>query len=156
MATNNPIALPGLTTREAIADALYRCVIGLDSNDQQLIESAWDTSNAFFQIDDIKMEGWQAINDNMIKTIGPMDTQHSISNIRVDVKDGANTAYMTAYSVAQHYRPGEGNKPDAPHLLAGSKYFIDVVKDASDGLWKVQNWRMNVIWRDGDNSVLGG
>ena len=42
-----PITLPSLTPREAVADALYRCLEGLDTNDLTMFKSAWvDESQA--------------------------------------------------------------------------------------------------------------
>ena len=77
-----------------------------------------------------------------------------ISNVRVDVKDGADTAFLTAYALAQHCPPGKGIEPDGPKLLVGSEYLVDLVKDEGDGLWKIKKWVLNVSWRQGDASVM--
>lgn len=83
-----------------------------------------------------------------------MDTTHFISNIRIDVKDdAADTASMTAYAVAQHYRKGEGYDPSTPNLMSGGIYTLDMVKDKNDGLWKIRKWGANMIWRQGDRAV---
>ena len=77
-----------------------------------------------------------------------------ISNVRVDVKDGADTASLTAYALAQHCPPGKGKEPDASKYLAGGEYCIDLIKDEADGLWKIKKWVLNVIWSQGDASVM--
>lgn len=151
----HPIALTSLTPREAITDALYRAVIGLDANDLALFESAWvQGKDACFDLNGTIFDGMEAICDNVFTLIGPLDTTHTISNVRVDVKEGADAAFMTAYALAQHYRVGEGNDPASKRLLSGSIYFIDLTKDSSDGLWKVKKWTMKIIWVEGDMSIV--
>jgi SnoaL-like domain len=86
--------------------------------------------------------------------VGPMDTTHMISNVRVDWKDGANTASLTAYALAQHCPPERGKEPDGPKLLVAGEYRIEVVRDEGDGLWKIRKWILDVIWRQGDASVM--
>ncbi|KXL51491.1 MAG: hypothetical protein FE78DRAFT_135696, partial [Acidomyces sp. 'richmondensis'] len=82
------------------------------------------------------------------------DTSHMISNIRVDIKDDANTASLTAYALAQHCPSGRGKEPDGPKYLVGGEYFIDLLKDEEDGMWKIKTWILEVIWRQGDRSVM--
>ncbi|KAF2228735.1 hypothetical protein EV356DRAFT_497516 [Viridothelium virens] len=149
-----PIALASLETKDAIIDPLYRCLIGLDSNDRGIFESAWAKGEAAFDMNGNVMDGMDAINTNMFEHIGPLDTQHMISNVRVDHKDGADQAYMTAYALAQHYRAGEGMDPGTKRLLSGASYSIDVIKDSGDGLWKIKRWTMKLIWVEGDMSIV--
>jgi hypothetical protein len=82
-----------------------------------------------------------------------MDTMHMISNVRVDVKDGASTASLTAYGQAQHCLPGKGRDPNSPKFMSGGEYFVDLVKER-DGLWKIKKWTMKVIWSQGDRSII--
>ncbi|KAL9085259.1 MAG: hypothetical protein Q9165_007693 [Trypethelium subeluteriae] len=151
---SNIVLISSPSTKDAIVDALYRCVIGLDANDRPLFESAWVKSEAIFDMDGDVMDGMDAINTKIFDHIGPLDTQHMISNIRVDHKDGADQAYVTAYSLAQHYRAGEGKDPETKRLLSGSSYYVDVIKDGSDGLWKIKRWTMKFIWVEGDMSIV--
>jgi len=153
MATS--ITLPSLTTREAIADALYRGALGLDTNDLAMWKSAWiEGEDTCVDLNGSILKGMDELNEKLFDLIGPLETTHTISNIRVDVKEGEDTAGMTAYAVAQHYRPGEGRNPASKGLLTGGLYFIDLVKDGSDGLWKMQKWTLKLIWLDGDRSVV--
>jgi len=149
-------ALKGLTTREAIADALYRGVQGLDTNDLPLFLSACIPLKDFvFAIDGAEMKGEDFIMEKMFNFIGPMDTTHSISNIRIDVAgDDATEATMTAYGTAQHYRKGDGPDPSTKRLITGGIYDMKLVKDQADGLWKMARWEAKLIWRDGDGDVM--
>lgn len=149
------INISPLTTREAVADALYRCCLGLDCNDYDMVESS------LAEGDDLTMEvkgrfglkGRDQIKKYIFDFIGPLDTTHHISNVRVDVKDGADTATMSAYAVAQHYRAGEGPDPTASRLMTGAIYMLDLVKDSKDGLWKIKKWSAKMVWREGDDSI---
>jgi hypothetical protein len=152
-----PHPLSSLTPREAIADTLYRAVLGFDRNDMAMFDSAFAGEEVSFEL-----KGDPSRNANDLTTIknyvlarvGLMDTTHSISNIRIDVKDGADTAYLTAYALAQHCPPGRGKEPNGPKLLVGGEYLIDLVKDEKDGQWKIKKWVLDVIWREGDRSVM--
>ncbi|PYI09451.1 hypothetical protein BO78DRAFT_394926 [Aspergillus sclerotiicarbonarius CBS 121057] len=153
-----PITLqaPSLDTREAIVDALNRTVLSFDTGDVALFNSAF-YPDATFALGDNVMKGRQSIHDNSFVNVAKLDTTHFLSNIRVSMVEGAeNKATLTASALAQHYRPGEGNKADATRLMSGSLYFVDVEKDETDGLWKVKNWVMKLVWTEGDWGVMKG
>jgi hypothetical protein len=80
-----------------------------------------------------------------------MDTTHHASNIRIELK-GDDKATMTAYVLAQHAKPGEGLMPQGKKYLGGALYGIEVVKEGE--LWKVENWRMKILWTQGDENVM--
>ena len=152
-----PHALTSLAPREAITDALYRAIIGFDRNDTAILDSAFAGEEVTFELKgdaSRTAHDLTTIKNGVLTHVGLMDTTHSISNIRVDVKDGANTASLTCYALAQHCPPGRGKEPDGPKLLVGGEYLIDLVKDEKDGLWKIKKWVLDVIWRQGDRSVM--
>ncbi|RDW75670.1 hypothetical protein BP5796_06491 [Coleophoma crateriformis] len=149
-----PHILTSLTDREAITDALYRAILAFDNHDVAMFNSAFSGPDATFDLAGTFYDGLEAIRTQLLDFIGPMDTTHMLSNIRVDVKDGASSASLTAYAQAQHSPPGKGTDPAGPKFLAGSTYFLDLVKDKSDGLWKVEKWVMKIIWTQGDGSVM--
>ncbi|KAF2167011.1 hypothetical protein M409DRAFT_22450 [Zasmidium cellare ATCC 36951] len=152
---SQPTTLAGLTPREAIADAMYRCVIGLDTADLPLFESAWSKdSPVLFDMGTGAMHGLEDIKSKLYNFIAPLDTHHNCSNVRIDAKPGAKTAYLTAYSIAQHHRAGEGVDTSTKHLTSGAQYFLDVVEDG-DRVWRIKEWRMTVMWLDGDASIVG-
>lgn len=133
---------------------MYRVVIGLDTNDWPLFESGWAGKDVVFEMNGNPSNGLDAIRDSIFTHIGPLDTTHFINNQRVDAQEGAKTAYLTAYALAQHYKTGEGIDPATKRLLSGSMYFIDLEKDGKDGLWKIKKWSMKIIWVEGDMSIV--
>lgn len=98
--------------------------------------------------------GLNSIRKGLMDFIGPMDTTHMISNVRVDLKDGAGEAKLGCYALAQHCLPGKGTDVDGKKFLAASEYWIDLVKDEKDGLWKIKAWVVKFIWTQGDASVM--
>ncbi|KAI1390861.1 uncharacterized protein F4822DRAFT_394651 [Hypoxylon trugodes] len=150
-----PTSLPGLNVRESITDALYRAILGFDLEDSALFDSAF-IPEATFDLNGRLMTGLKAIHTDCYDNVSKMDTTHFMSNIRVNYKDGESTASMTASSLAQHYRRGEGTKPDATRLLGGGLYFLDLVKDTKDNLWKITHWRAKIVWTEGDYGVIRG
>ncbi|SCU89906.1 LANO_0D06854g1_1 [Lachancea nothofagi CBS 11611] len=146
-------SLSGLTTREEIVDVVYRVCLALDSNDKALWESAWARSpDITLDIGGNVSTGLEKINAGF-DSIGPMDTQHLVSSVRVDVKDGSDKAHVTANALAQHFRAGQGQVPNADHLLVGSTYDIQIVKQA-DGAWKLKTWVLKVTWTEGTWDVM--
>ncbi|KAA8644079.1 hypothetical protein EYZ11_005448 [Aspergillus tanneri] len=151
-----PAALsPALTTREAIADALHRCMIGMDTNDTALFDSA-HTQDAQWNIGGRVVQGLQAIHRECYeKTIMTLDTTHYVTNIRIHVLDGASEGSLSALYQAKHFRGQTGTVPGAPSYTMGGVYFLNLVKDETDGLWKIKEFRMKKLWVEGDPSVMG-
>jgi SnoaL-like protein len=89
------------------------------------------------------IQGWSAISEFMSRVF-LLVTTHFITNIRVELKDVANTASMTAHAVAYHVRPDDAFKPEDTSYTAGCLYFIDPVKDNADGLWKIKKWEIKI------------
>jgi hypothetical protein len=146
--------LTGLGPREAVADALHRCILGLDSNDRDLFESACvKDESATIIAGPETIQGWRAISESMSRVF-LLNTTHSITNIRVELEDGADTAFMTAHAIAYHVRPDDAYKPEDTSYTAGCLYFIDLVKDDTDGLWKIKKWVIKIQWTSGDITVL--
>jgi hypothetical protein len=149
-----PLSVSGLSTREQITDTIIRAGLGLDSNNKALWESAWAAhQNISLDIDGNILKGLEQLNSGCFDTIGAMDTQHLVSNIRVDVKEGADIAHVTANVLAQHYRAGEGQVLGADRMLAGATYDVMVVKEES-GEWKVMTWALRTIWKEGNPAVM--
>lgn len=145
---------PALSGREAIADAVYRCVVALDTDNPTLFKSAF-TSDAIFDLNGTIMDGFDAINTQCYASISKMDTNHFLSNLRINILDGDSKAEMTCSALAQHYRGGEGMKSGAVPLLAGALYWLDLIKDAGDGLWKIKHLKLKSTWGQGDWGVFG-
>jgi len=151
-----PHILTSLTEREAIVDALYRALLGFDVNDYSLFKSAFSEPDAVVEISENAIQGTEAIRTKLYDLVAAMDTTHMISNVRIEVKDGASVAFLSAYSLAQHCPLGKGQEPEGPKYTGGTIYLIDLVKDENDGIWKIKKWAMNGIWGQGDKSVMEG
>lgn len=152
-----PSSLYTLSPREAIVDALSRALVGCDNHDADLFNSAWAGEDVSFTIngaDKKVLPSLTIIRMHVLDRVGPMDTTHSISNIRVVAKDGADTAFVTATSMAQHCPPGRGKEPDGPKFMVSGEYSADVIK--VDGIWKLKNCALRVVWTQGDPSVMEG
>lgn len=148
--------LTALSPRETVADALYRCVLGIDSNNQEMFESACLKNEGMTVIaGPFTIEGWTAISEFFVKAFA-LVTTHITSNIRIELKDGADTASMTAHTLAYHVRLEDALKPEDTSYTASCLNFIDLVKDSNDGLWKIKKWEIKILWTTGDRAVLHG
>jgi hypothetical protein len=157
MSQSFPQTLPSLSPREAIADALYRAAIASDHHDSALFDSAWAGEDVSMEMhDDNKrvLEGLSLIRTMVFNKVGPMDTTHNISMVRVNHQDGADNASLTATSMAQHAAPGTGRDPNGIKYTVGGEYSVDLVRDDA-GLWRIKKLVLNVIWTSGDASLMG-
>ncbi|KAJ5224044.1 hypothetical protein N7468_008586 [Penicillium chermesinum] len=143
---------PALSGRDAIADAIYRCVESFDRCDVDLCKSAF-TSDAIFDLNGNAMEGIQAIIDQCFASVSKMDTTHHITGIRINILDDSK-AQATCSALAQHFTSGEGLKGDGVPILVGSVYWIDFTKDSEDGLWKIKKLILKSHWAQGDWGVF--
>lgn len=151
-----PITLtPALSGREAVADAINRCVFGLDSADSALFRSAF-TEDAVADLNGTIMDGQDAIYSQLYELIAKLDTTHFITNMRINVADSGSKASATCSALAQHYRGGTGLEVGATHLLVGSLYWLDLTMDDKDGLWKIKAWKLKSTWDLGDWGVMTG
>lgn len=146
---------PPLSDREAINDAIYRAVVGLDTNDVDLFDSAF-TDGGSFDLNGRVMEGREAVHSQMFDFISKLDTMHFVTNTRVNIDEGGSTASATASAIAQHYRGGQGRDPAASRFMSGVLYWLDLVKDGKDGLWRVKHWKGRSVWGEGDMGVMTG
>ncbi|KAI0965399.1 hypothetical protein F4678DRAFT_335490 [Xylaria arbuscula] len=150
-----PASLSSLTEREAIIDTMYRAVQAFDLGDSELIKSAIDDNIVFALPGRPPAEGFSVFKAAMFDHIAfNLDTTHHLTNFRVSVESGASTAKIQCYTIAQHFRKGEGHKPGSEKFTAGGMYFCDVVKDEGSGFWKIKDWKLNVIWTEGDHALM--
>ncbi|KAG4423940.1 hypothetical protein IFR04_002935 [Cadophora malorum] len=147
-----PLALKSLSPREAITDTLYRALMAFDENNISFFDSAFAGEDVSFVLNGNATNGLETIRSTLLSHIGPMDTTHMVSGIRIDLEDGSDTATLTATAMNQHAPPGRGAEADGPKFLAGARYWIVFVK--VKGEWRIKKWTMNVVWSQGDPSVL--
>ncbi|CAK7238145.1 hypothetical protein SEUCBS140593_010371 [Sporothrix eucalyptigena] len=154
----SPYFLSGLTTREAIIDAMTRVLVALDEGDAGLFDSAWAGDDVYVQIgtDDNKkvFPSLALVRKVVFDRVALMDTTHSFTTPRVYYEEGSDTARMTAVSLAQHCPEGRGKEPDGPKYLVGGQYNVDLVRDSADGVWKIKKWVIKINWAQGDASIL--
>ncbi|CAK7243192.1 MAG: hypothetical protein STHCBS139747_004703 [Sporothrix thermara] len=153
-----PHIISGLTTREAILDAMNRVLLAVDTNDLDLFNSAWAGEDVLahvgFEEDTKVLPGLSLIQKRVFERPAALDTTHSYAAPRVHVEEGADTAYLTAVFMAQHCPGGRGKEPDGPKYLVGGNYMVDLVKVPADGVWKIKKLVVKMIWAQGDPSVM--
>jgi len=153
MALALPAKLAGaLTEREAIADALYRAVLAFDHADEALLLSAV-TEDISAEMPGLSSKGVPELKAAVFDRVSKLDTTHFLSNIRVTIESGT-TAKVTCSAMAQHVRPGKGFEPGPNKFTSGGLYLCDVVKVGD--LWKIKSWKANIVWVDGDPTVMAG
>ncbi|TVY44842.1 hypothetical protein LCER1_G008920, partial [Lachnellula cervina] len=147
------------TSREAVTDALHRCVLAFDTADTALFDSSF-MPNGVFEVNGRAMEGRSAIHATGLALIFSLDTTHLVSNVRVDMKTGpaveeGNEASLTATVLSQHFAGGMGMgmEPDQKNLMGGSLYRAELIRDV-DGLWKFKHLLIKSTWVQGDYSVV--
>ena len=151
----HPVRLQQLGVRGAIADAIHRAVLAFDTNDSELFLSAIVKDKISFSRNDELHEGLDAVMRNVFEHVTNLETQHTISNVRIDVDESADTARMVTYMNAQHHREGEAMDPSKEGLIGGATNVVNLLMDGDSGLWKITKWKMNINWIQGDPSIVG-
>lgn len=142
----------GLTDREAIVDTLHRAVLAFDHADEALLLSAV-TEDMFAEMPGASADGIIQFKAAVFDRVSKLTTTHFISNVRVSI-ESSHTAKATCSALAQHLRPGEGVDPASKKFTSGGLYLCDMVKVGD--MWKIKTWKANIIWVDGDFSIMAG
>ncbi len=145
-----------LADKAAVADALLRFANGMDTDEADLIRSAFtEDAAADFTAAATRLgigfpllEGQDAIVAGLTQFVGNLDTSHSVTNVRIEL-DG-DTASMYALVEAQHLPLGVRDR----HLLMKNRYVMVARREAAD--WRLTHMAIDNIWADGDISVVGG
>lgn len=140
---------PPLSGRDAVADALYRCIFAFDTANDVLLKSSLAT-DAVFDLNGNIMTGFDTIYSQCYSRVSKMDTSHHITNLRINITDEDSKAELTCTALSQHYNDGEGFKTDSAFKLVGGFYYMDLAKNSGDGLWKIKNWTLRAVWGQGD------
>ncbi|HUN35657.1 MAG TPA: nuclear transport factor 2 family protein [Trebonia sp.] len=152
-------AVRDLTDRAEITDAIYRYAAGLDHGDVALLESALtedavvDLSAATSKLglDFPVLAPRDVVVGALASAVGPLDTSHSITNVRIDL--AGDTATVRCYAQANHYLPGEGPQPDRTrHALMMNRYTAEMTRDGQR--WRIRRLLIDCAWFDGDPQVL--
>ncbi|RDW90923.1 hypothetical protein BP5796_02088 [Coleophoma crateriformis] len=147
---------PALTGRDAVVDALYRCVMAFDTNDAALFDSSF-MQDGVFDVNGRAMEGLPEIHSTGLALIFRVDTTHMATNVRVHMRTATeeHEASLTATVLSQHFAKGKGMEPGQASLMGGSLYRAELARD-TDGLWKFKHLLIKSTWAEGDWSVVGG
>ena len=148
--------LTGLSSREEVADALHRCLLGVDSNNKDLFASACLKNEEINIVaGPVNVKGWTAVQEFFNKVFD-LTTTHIASNVRVELRDGAERASLTCHVVAYHVRPEEAFKPEDTSYTMSSLNDMELVMDNADGLWKIKSWKLKALWTTGDRAIIHG
>ncbi|KAF4414617.1 hypothetical protein FACUT_14125 [Fusarium acutatum] len=142
----------GLTEREAISDALYRAVLSFDYADEAPLLSAI-TKDIDAEMPGSTAHGISDFKAAVFDRVSKLHTIHFLSNVRINI-ESSSKATATCSALAQHVRPGQGADPSSAKLTSGGFYACDMVKIGH--LWKMKTWKANIIWLDGDPTILAG
>lgn len=146
---------PSLTPREAITDTLYRFMYGMDTNDATLFDSAF-TQDVRWSLNGNIIDGLKAVHSECFdRTICNVDTTHFVTNMRIHIADEGSEASMSALYQAQHYARGRGKVPGSTSFVTGGLYYMDLVRDTAEGLWKIKLFKMESTWKEGDVTIMG-
>lgn len=150
------------TVHEAICDCLARLLQGIDDADEGLLASAL-TPDSMFDITPMKQQGlggqYGEIHgrEQIIKALlagpGKMDSSHTYSNARTRISDDGTTAQLTAFALAQHWRPGHGlsHLLDKDYFMC-NRYNCELVLDGSE--WRFTRFELKAQWAKGDRGVM--
>lgn len=144
--------------RYEIADALHRYAFGLDQDDAGSLASALteDCTLDFRPADKklhlgfLLMTGRQAVLDSVLPLIGPLDTSHTATNLRIEIRD--DFATLSAYIMAQHFMPREGSRRGAENALLMNRYDCELVRDGQQ--WRFKRITIENAWSQGDPEIL--
>lgn len=158
MAPPHPLAL---TPREAVIDTLHRAILGLDSNDRSLFESACLTTDEMEWVGGgVSATGWDAVSALFERVFG-LITMHVVSNVRVSFADAGDEggdsgeARVTAHAVSYHVRREDAESVEERSFTGYSLYDMVLVR-AEDGGWRIKRWQADVLRTTGDRSVVHG
>ncbi|KAK3690573.1 hypothetical protein B0T22DRAFT_463896 [Podospora appendiculata] len=149
------ISPPSHSDREAITDCIHRLILGLDTNDSELFDSAL-AEDAKWELHIKTLQNRQEIHEQSYDTdIVKLDTTHYVTNIRIHMADSGSEASVSTMYEAHHYRGGRGTIPGAARYSTGGVYFLRLVRDADDaGGWRINYMKMKPIWTEGDRLLV--
>ncbi|KAI1174100.1 hypothetical protein F4777DRAFT_408863 [Nemania sp. FL0916] len=153
-----PVAIthPSPEDRVAITDCIDRLVLGMDTNDAELFDSAL-AQNAQWVLHIKTLVGLQAIHEQCFDSdITKLDTTHYVTNMRIHVEDDGSKAAVTTLYEAHHYRGGRGAVSGSARYSTGGVYFMRLARDGdlAQGDWKITYVKLKPIWTEGDRLLV--
>jgi len=149
------LSLPSPSDREAIEDCLSRLVMGLDTNDPEMFDSAL-AEDAKWELHIKTLQSRKEIHELSYDTdIIHLDTTHYVNSLRIHMTDNGAGASVSAMYEAHHYRGGRGCIPGAARYSTGGVYFVKLAKYESEGgAWRINFMKMKPIWTEGDRLLV--
>ena len=147
-------AIARLEDRVEIIDALYRFAAGQDLHDPMLLRSAF-AENAIldfvqpakrFGVDLQPFAGRENIVDSIWAALAELDTTHTVTNPRVDIK--GNEATLFSLVEAQHVLRQDRGR----NLLLKNFYWVWLERAGEK--WAITRMRIENAWHAGDPKVL--
>jgi hypothetical protein len=146
--------------RYEITDALHRYAFALDHDHPDTLSSVL-TDNCRFDftpagkkigIELPVLNGRDAIVQNVLPRIGPLQTSHTASNIQIEISGDA--ASLTAYVMSQHFM---GQERDFALLM--NRYDCELVRtsgpdSANRGKWRFKRITIDNAWFQGQIDIL--
>ncbi|NMO88370.1 nuclear transport factor 2 family protein [Actinomycetospora sp. TBRC 11914] len=157
MATPTPTAVLTAEDRLDLADTLAGFAAGIDERDPTTLGAVFtDDATLDFGpaaramgIDFPVLEGRQGILDGVAASVGPMDTLHTASNVRVLHADGDGVR-VTALVHAIHHPPGVRDR----HCTMHNRYDMTFVQ--TDAGWQMSRLVIENRFWSGDAQVMLG
>lgn len=151
----------GMTDREAAIDAIVRFVVSLDDGDEDLMRGCI-TDDMIMDITPFNKSGFNysaihgkdAVVERLTTAVGQsLDTTHQTGNFRVELH--GDTATLSCYTLAQHFRKGHGPPSGAEfqeYFMNGNRYKSTVVREGR--VWKIRELEVTPSWSLGNPDVM--
>lgn len=133
--------------------------MGIDTNNADLFASAvtedvvvdFSAVGRKTGLDFPPIEGRDVVVGGFLASMGPLDTTHSVSNLRIAVEGDAAT--LAAQVLGRHFPPGEGAKPDHERPFVSMNFFEGELVRSGD-TWRFARLAVDNAWSEGDPGVL--
>ena len=150
--------------RYEIADALHRFAFALDHDHPDTLASVLTDDCRFdFRPAGMKigvevgvLNGRDAILQNVLARIGPLQTSHTASDIQIEIS--GDSASLTAYVMSQHFMGPDQRGRDFALLM--NRYDCELVRSpAADtgtnrGTWQFKRITIDNAWFQGEPDIL--
>ncbi len=102
------------------------------------------------EIDFPLLIGRDAILNTVLPSIGPLDTSHSVSNLRIEIV--GDTATLHAYVLSQHFMLREGSRRGSEYALLMNRYDCNLMRDRDK--WRFKRMTIDNAWALGNPEIL--
>lgn len=144
-----------------VADAVHRLAWAFDHHNREMFLSAFTEDGildnrplgARVGLEFPVLEGREAAASAILPMLGPLDTSHTVSNIRI-IFTRKREARLDCNVMAQHFRAGEGPRPDTEYYLMMNLWSAELVH--TDDLWRIRKLVVDCAWATGNIGIATG